>query len=78
MFQCLPNYAWAAANLAVLTWHLGDMEKVHKIGITDLTVNPILVAVDISQQNIVSDLMGHPVLVTVSVRIFRFYPLVFA
>ena len=39
----LPYSAWAAANLAELAWHVGNMVKLP----------------DQSQQSIVADLMGH-------------------
>ena len=44
-FQCLPYSAWAAANLAELACHVAKKVELPKQG----------------QQNIVADLMGHPV-----------------
>ena len=53
-FHCLPNRAWAAANLASLAWNVDDMVRLPNL----------------SQPNIVADLMGHPVFHVLLVNIF--------
>ena len=50
--RCLPYFARAAANLAELAWHVGNMVEL----------------LNQSQQNIVADLMDHPV-VNICIRI---------
>ena len=45
LLRCLPYSAWAAANLAEFAWHVGNMVELPNQ----------------SQENIVADLMGHPV-----------------
>ena len=44
-FRCLPYSAWAAANVAEMAWHVGNMVELPNQ----------------RKQNVVADLMGHPV-----------------